>query len=907
MAEELNMEFIEHYGTPRHSGRYPWGSGKDPYQRSVALKKYVNELKKEGIPEKEMAKMLGFKSTKQMRAFISISNSEIKKQQYMQAVKLKDKGYSNVEIGKALKPPMTEGSVRNLLKQDRENKQEVIENIAGMLKDGLEKGKIMDLGLGVEAHYRVTATKFNTAVEYLKQQGYKVYEYDQLQQGTGKYTHMKVLCPPDMTFQEMYQNRDNIGMVDEWSPDGGFSIMKVRDPVRIDRDRILVRYAEEGGAERDGTIELRYGVEDISLGDVSYAQVRIAVEGDRYMKGMAHYDRDIPDGYDIVYNTNKSLGSSDDKVFKKMEDDPDNPFGASIKQRNYTDASGQEHLSAINKVGSGAPDALANEEGKWETWARKLPAQFLAKQPIPFAEKQLKLLSDSKREELDEIEALTNPVVKRQLLIDFADSCDSSAIHLEAAALPRQATRVILPGWDLKDNEIYAPGFKDGEEVCLVRFPHGGTFEIPTLVVNNGKKNRETYEFLDRESRDAVYINSNVAARLSGADFDGDTVLVLPTSSQKIKTSSPDAYTGLKGFDPKDKYKLPEGVENKMQDPRTGEQLKQRLMGVTSNLITDMTIRGAEPSEIARAVRHSMVIIDAKKHNLDYEQSYADNDIADLVKRYQIKADGKSGGASTLLSLAKNPARVDTTRSPRIDPETGKLIRDPKPEDTYISKQTGKEVHRQTEMPRMALTDDAYTLSSGTKIESVYAEHANTLKRMAEEARKTAVNTKNIPYSPSAKKTYGEEVASLNAKLNEVMKNKPLERAAQAIAGKIVADKKKEDPTLKDNKDKLKKIQNQAMALARARTGAKRTEIYITDKEWDAIQAGAISSTSLAQILTRADKTRVRQLATPKGGSVLTPAMAQRVKSMIDRGIPMADVASNLGISVSTVNRALDM
>lgn len=25
---------LEHYGTPRHSGRYPWGSGENPYQRN---------------------------------------------------------------------------------------------------------------------------------------------------------------------------------------------------------------------------------------------------------------------------------------------------------------------------------------------------------------------------------------------------------------------------------------------------------------------------------------------------------------------------------------------------------------------------------------------------------------------------------------------------------------------------------------------------------------------------------------------------------------------------------------------------------------------------------------------------------------------------------------------------------
>lgn len=898
MAEE----FLEHYGTPRHSGRYPWGSGKDPYQRSVALKKYVNELKAQGISETDMAKALGFRSTKQMRAFISISNSEIKKQQYLTAQKLKEKGYSNAAIGEALKPPMGESSVRNLLDPSKQARQQVTENIAKVLTDGLEKGKLIDLGEGTELYVGTNATKLNTAVEYLRQQGYEVHEMQLMQQATGKYTNMKILCPKGMSWKEAYANRDKIGLPDDWISDDGFEIHKLKEPVLVDRDRILVRYAEEGGADRDGTVELRPGVEDLSLGDASYAQVRIGVEGKRYMKGMAFYNDDIPEGYDIVYNTNKAKGASDDKVFKKMDDDPDNPFGASIKQHDYTDAKGESHLSAINKVGSGE---LANEEGKWGEWSRKLPSQFLSKQPIPFAKKQLKLLADSKQEELDEIMQLTNPVVKRQLLMDFADSCDSSSVSLEAAALPRQSTKVLLPDSAglLKFNEIFAPAYNDGEEVALVRFPHGGTFEIPVLTVNNSKALVEAYtKYSKTGGIDKVHVTSDVAARLSGADFDGDTVLVLPTKDQKIKSTDP--LPGLVGYDPKDVYKLPEGVKNKMQNEKTGERLKQTEMGKVSNLITDMTIRGAPTEDIAKAVRHSMTIIDAKKHNLDYEQSAIDNDIARLKREWQIKPDGKTGGSSTLLSSPK--ATIDTFTDSKIDPKTGKKIRETKVDDTYVDKD-GKIVHRQTQVKKLSIVDDAFELSSGTKIEAVYAEHSNRLKEMANAARKEALATENIPYSPSAKKTYSEEVASLNSKLNEVLKNKPKERAAQAIAGKVVADKIKADPSLKENKDKLKKIRNQQQAIARARTGAKRAEIWITDKEWNAIQAGAISSTTLAKILTRADKNRVRQLATPRDAKVLGDSTVARAKAMIDRGMTLAETASALGISVSSVNRALEM
>ena len=43
---------LYHYGTPRHSGRYPWGSGKDPYQRNKSLKSTIDNLRKQGLTDK---------------------------------------------------------------------------------------------------------------------------------------------------------------------------------------------------------------------------------------------------------------------------------------------------------------------------------------------------------------------------------------------------------------------------------------------------------------------------------------------------------------------------------------------------------------------------------------------------------------------------------------------------------------------------------------------------------------------------------------------------------------------------------------------------------------------------------------------------------------------------------------
>lgn len=473
----------------------------------------------------------------------------------------------------------------------------------------------------------------------LTDQGYVTHEVKVPQvSNPGKYTTVKVLAPPGTEWSDVIHNPDKIHTVTEYSRDGGAHFDVVRQPTSIDGKRVMIRYAEDGGIDRDGTIEIRRGVDDISLGNSSYAQVRIMVDGTHYLKGMAMYSPDkMPDGVDIIFNTNKKKGTPPEDVFKKIKDDPDNPFGALIKangQRYYSDPNGKyvkvgESYSEATKSTkkdeprySLSPVNKLREEGDWSEYAKSLSSQFLSKQDLPLIKKQLNLAYDEKKTQYNEIMSLQNPALKKTLLESFADDCDASAVHLKAAALPRQAMQVILPIPSMSDKEIYAPNYKNGEKVCLVRYPHGGTFEIPELTVNN---NQAKAKKALGNAKDAVGINSHVAGILSGADFDGDTVMVIPAnnrgSSVRIKHDKP--LEGLKDFDPK-KYKY------------TDEQLangakvitsayKQKQMGVVSNLITDMTLKGAPTNEIERAVRHSMVVIDSEKHKLDYKQSAIDN------------------------------------------------------------------------------------------------------------------------------------------------------------------------------------------------------------------------------------------------------------------------------------------
>lgn len=895
----MSTEELYHYGTPRHSGRYPWGSGDNPYQHEKDFLARVRELHEKGMSEAKIAEMLGMTTT-QLRAKKSIATENERMENILRAQRLHNKGYSNGKIGE-LMGGYNESTVRNWLKQADDIKVSSNKETADMLERSVKSKGMIDIGIGVERELNISKTRLDTAAEMLKQQGYEIYNIRIKQANNpGNYTTVKVLCPPGTAYSDVYKAADEgkIKSITEYSPDGGKTFQDIHYPESLSSKRIMIRYNEEGGVDKDGVIELRKGVEDISLGNSRYAQVRIAVDGTHYLKGMAMYadDKDLPPGVDVIFNTNKHLGTPQDKVFKQLKDNPDLPFGANIKaggQRWYTDETGEQKLSVINKV---------NEEGDWDKWSKTLSSQFLSKQPLPLINRQLELTAARQQSEFDEIMSLTNVAVKKKLLESFADDCDASAVHLKAAALPRQKSHVILPLTDISDKQIYAPNYKDGEKVVLVRYPHGGTFEIPELTVNN--KNKSGRALLGN-AIDAVGINSKVAERLSGADFDGDTVLVIPVN-EKVRVKSTPALEGLINFDPKEKYPLPDSA------PKMKSATKQNEMGKVSNLISDMTIKGATPEEITRAVKHSMVVIDAEKHHLDYKKSYRDNGIKELKEIYQLSIDENGRekfGASTLISRAKSEIRVNERqivdkngkKSYTADPKTGEYLYG-ETGRTYKDKK-GNIVVAQEKITRMEATKDAYTLSSGTVQENAYAKYANSMKALGNRARKEYLSLPTVPSDPVAAKEYKNEVASLNSKLNTALKNAPRERQAQLIANSVVQAQKRDNPDM--DKDEIKKIQQRSLASARARVGADKSkvQVQITDKEWKAIQAGAISTHKLTQILNNTDLDKVRQLATPRNDKGLSEAKQNLIKSMSASGYTTAEIAEKLGCSTSTVNK----
>lgn len=945
-GSETDKEVLEHYGMPRRSGRYPWGSGDEPYQHSRDFLGRVEEMRKSGFTytdsetgkrytgDNAIAKSLGYSST-DFRTVYAIAKDARRTDDVATAKRLKEKEGMNIsEIGR--KMGINESSVRSLLNSDRESRMKQARDTADFLKERVDSSRhgMIDVGNGVEKELRISKEKLDQALFMLQAEGhYEVYSgrFDQVT-NKGQMTTQKVLCKPGTEHKDIYQ-LDKIDTVKDYisRDDGKTFEKKFHYPESMDSKRLKIRYAEDGGVERDGLVQLRPGVPDLSLGESRYSQVRIMVDNKKYIKGMAVYGdpKDFPPGVDVIFNTNKHKDKSKLEVLKDIKSDPDNPFGSLIKDADqggqywYTDKSGKKKLGLINK---------RSDEGDWTEWKDALPSQFLSKQTKSMAEKQLGIAKANKEEEFAEIMALTNPTIKKYYLNKFAQSCDSAAVHMKAAALPGQKYHVILPMTTMSDREVYAPNYADGTKLALIRYPHGGTFEIPIVTVNN--KNREGIKMIGKTSVDAIGINSKVAERLSGADFDGDTVMCIPTGNGKVKVANKPPLKELEGFDNKLEYGtvMKIGSDKKEHYYRNGNEVQimkktDTEMGRISNLITDMTLLGADDHEIARAVKHSMVVIDAEKHKLDYKASEKDNNISALMKKYQGKA---RGGASTIVSRGSGEKDVVKRQgTPKIN-QKGKDWYDPsRPEGaliyrkaddadyivTKVNKRTGETTEvvktRTQKSTKMAETDDAMTLVSERKhpMELVYAEYANSMKAMGNKARTEMVNTGKIAYNRDAKRKYENEVESLTEKLRKAELNTVRERTANRMAAATVAAKKKaaEDAGEKLKSKDIKKAGQVALTKYREEVGSiarKERNIIINDKEWEAIQSGAISETTLKRILNNCDPDSLRQRAMPKESKTLTTAKMNRIKAM-SASYTIAQIADKLGVSTSTVSKYL--
>lgn len=945
------------------SGRYPLGSGKNPYQHRIDFLARVETYKDQGLKGKELAAKFGLTTT-ELDTQISLAKDEIRLYTVNQVKKLRSKGMGWTEIARTL-GLKNESTARGLMSESALSNTMQAKVTADYLKKIVDEYGMVDVSGGTEYALGVSKEKLRKALAILKvEYGYEVYKggVPQGAKRTGKQTNQMVLCDTKHSYKDIY-DYENVHSVLEYdktilTEDGTKERPAFHYPESLDSKRLQIVYDEDGGSLKDGLVELRRGVEDISLGNDHYAQVRIMVDGTHYIKGMAVYNDNMPPGVDVVFNVHYKKGTplkgeKGNSVLKPITSDPDNPFGSTIKerggQRYYDDPKGKftdpetgkkQSLSVINKRAS---------EGDWDEWSRNLPSQFLSKQSEILVKRQLQLTKREAEAEYDEIMSLTNPTVKKYFLQKFADSCDAAAVHLKAASLPRQSYQVIMPLTTIGDNEIYAPNYKNGEDVVLVRFPYSGPFESPRLKVNN--KNPEGVKLFGKNPIDVVGISAKNAAKMSGADFDGDTVMVIPVNT-KVNVKTAPSLKGLEDFDDKVAYGFDEvkkdskGNNHYYRNGREYQIMKdtQKQMGVVSNLITDMTLKGASSDKLARAVRHSMVVIDAEKHKLDWKASEIENDIDSLKREFQMKPNGRYGGAGTLISRASGEATVDKRQgSPRINPETGALewktasdlyynekkkvkLKDSKgrilkdangqpmfEKDPVTGKpiwvETGKIKKRTQKSTNMAETPDAHTLSTGHPIEEAYADYANFQKALANKARKEMISTKGVLYDAGARSTYQAEVDSLTSKLKVAEMNRIKTRDARRMAAAAMNAKKpaylEAGLTKKEMEEELQKEYDRALREARIRTGSKRNPIVITDREWEAIQAGAVHENTLKQILENSDTDVLREKATPRPSRALSDSKIALMKAMQNSGNTNEEIAKRLGVSVSTIVKYL--
>lgn len=960
-----NSEALMHYGKGHldggHSGRYPWGSGEEKFQRATDWLDRQEAFERENPkPTAEMIKEKFGMTPGQYKQEKAICIYERKCGLIARARTLADDGVGATEIGK--KMGVTESTVRGWLDSKSSQKIEDLYNTTEVLKKSLDKHKMVDIGPGVELELGVSSDRLNLAARYLEsREGYHIYG-NTIQQATNanQHTIQKILARPEVEKKETY-HLDEIGTVSEYhSDDNGKTFEKFHYPTKLDPKRMMIRYAEEGGLEQDGVIEIRRGLKDLNLNGKSYSQVRILVDGqgdtfenghekNYYLKGMCVYADDLPDGVDVRFNTNKHVGKPWKDVLKPTKDDPDNPFGSTIAAKGQSwyldEKTGEKKLGLVNKRA---------DEDEWDKWSDGLAAQFLSKQPRSLIKRQLGITQKQKHDEYEEIMKIDNPVVRKYYLDKFASECDSAAVHLKSAKLPGAKFHVILPLTEnVKEDECYAPNYPNGTKLALVRYPHAGTFEIPLVTVNN---NIEQGRKRIGNGSDAIGITSKIAEQLSGADFDGDTVMAIPTGKNGIDILRSAPLEGLKNFDPKESYPAKPGMVVMTNDN------KGREMGVITNLISDMSLQDPSPDELARAVRHSMVVIDAYKHKLDYKQSEKDNGIKELKEKYQrsYDAEGKLhiGGTTTIISRATSQARVAKRQGqPKInikgkdwyDPELpeGALIYKEatgpygaKYQKAHVNKKTGEvtytEETRYQSSTKMMEAKNAYELMANPDPtqahpkELLYADFANDMKALANTARKEYMMTPNMKYDKEAAKTYATEVTSLQKKLDIALMNKGVERAAQRQANVAVKEYKQRlidaakasnpdldsdgiKAVLKSHKDDISKKGTQALTAARADLGGKSRKernIEITDDEWKAIQAGAISNSKLEQILNNSDPDSLRSKATPKAAVEITDVQLGKVMSMLNEKNPdgtlkwtQGAIKAATGVSISSIQK----
>ena len=246
MSEYLGVEYIAndilaHYGTKRHSGRYPWGSGDNPYQHSGDWLSRIDQMRRNGMSEKDIADGEGM-SIKDLRAYESIAKQYRKVDDLARIKSLQADGLNNSEIARKL--GVNESTIRSMLEREEKFRNESAFSTAEFLRNQIDSKGPIDIGKGVEAELHVSRDRLDQARYILEGEGYTFYPLGVPQvTNPGQQTNFQIICPPGMTYKEAYDAAKNNGVhyIHEYaSNDGGETFKTFQYPSSLDSKRIKI-------------------------------------------------------------------------------------------------------------------------------------------------------------------------------------------------------------------------------------------------------------------------------------------------------------------------------------------------------------------------------------------------------------------------------------------------------------------------------------------------------------------------------------------------------------------------------------------------------------------------------------------------------------------------------------------
>ena len=114
------------------------------------------------------------------------------------------------------------------------------------------------------------------------------------------------------------------------------------------------------------------------------------------------------------------------------------------------------------------------------------------------------------------------------------------------------------------------------------------------------------------------------------------------------------------------------------------------------------------------------------------------------------------------------------------------------------------------------------------------------------------------------------------------------------------------------DKKEIKKIKTQLLNGARASVGAKKLQLGskklpITEREWEAVNSGAVSNNKCKLIVENADLDFLKKLSMPRtSNNSLSPARIAKVHAMNNSGFSLEEIANTLGVSATTISKYLN-